>query len=1704
VANETLGSILKDRGVAGRVIIPPGLAELLDSLNIVSESPPQVQAGADQTLLGFASLNLEPFGPKADYTLETTDAGSFQIDLTYLDAFKLPAILVPATVMEVAGPDGVQKHLKPLPQPGARVQLKNVLTLRIQGESGGTAGQRIVFPGAADALVPLQCDPPAFLWGSTGFGLHLPDGLVVDDSASQAPDPPQHAAVPFASQSPAWRGISIRNAELYLPASTPLIGKTPIPVDLELGSPAGMDARTEVVIPAEGKRPAITATVEWHDPTATTLAVPPTMVELVARWQIEGGQTSFDNSPVRLAGGNPLIVRARYTRDVRDSQIKFNLAVEGGGEDGLVSVTAEPGDTVPKIFVTATALATAIIADAGVDDDQDRDASGTTLHLLLVAAKALSSRFTEKGRVVVHGVELEGNVAQAGALLRLRLDYSVDVVVKEFELGAVRISMNSDVPMRIRYRNVLLEVDFARSGLEMFRLSFAGCSTLVEDPGGWLVQSPGSLLDIIGTRSGHGSTWFEVDLRFALDLGPVKVSGATIRATFESDHLDEPLVELRGLQVEAKVPGVLTGEGQARITEDGFDAGLGVKLDPLNVAASGFLRLAGPQVLVDVRLDLPGPIPLANSGLGLFGMGGLFVVNGKLPEVDWTKDVIEQQLKWKPRDAGTFVPSPGGLVLGLGAVLGTLPDLGYAFSTKATVIVAVPDVTVRAALDARFVSGERARMADIGTVTPVGGLRVLGLLVANKDAVALALRGTFQIPVLLCVEIPVSAFYPSGKSDWYLHVGSDGIDGRGPGPVRATVLPDLVNMGGYAYLMLRGNGIPNLGGTGYNLGGFSLGMGFGFDIVYPMGIVWLEMSAQAVIGIATDPFMFIGKGGLQGTLHLGPFSLGVSADVKFQIGPEAARVLWLMVCGEVDLWFTTLRGCVEVGTDNIQDSVPDPKTPVLQRVGLTDWHGRELAEALAGSVDETPPNLPVVWPDVVPVLEFVAGPKQTGSAGLLKRINRAYESTGDAGTDELKYAYSLSALALEEFKPAANTWSETQLQPVPFWGAWQVPKQNPRKPLPGARQLALLSGDLHHWMRNLVDGGRDEPDDPVASIRNLCRPLARAVRGWALGKAARPGTTTARWHLPAEGSSFDPFYSYFDVDVMVRYIENQELEVFAEGSLFAPDPLDPGGPIGYPQEFPGPGHSFTGALALPHVASPDRERPMERAIAHLTFTDELNDATIALLVPTDIAPQHPVEVFEHAPGGITNPMPPRNFFPGPPGFDVVEFVSNSGNRIEAAEVHYQVNLGVQLAGVSGLAQQALQKTRQANDNASKGAAGLDTLKNAPPGGRKPMLKPDTTYRLRVTIDRTGQRKNQPVQNLPAQEGAYYFKTAPLVPLAAPHAHFGRFELLRKVDTFDPKYLERYIAGWTPFDKATYWFRNDLVAVHFDVDYIAELVDAYDHEIVVRAVRTDTAPGAPDAGKEFFKNSLFSLNALNLMNLVDVRLVDAGPGLPALAAGCGIPTPGASLGGVVPLAPNAQYDLAVVFPKKNSGLRPREIPGIHFSSSRYLDLADLLGALGFRADGRVAGDVPVNDVPDLHARDGDRVVEDALDRLGLGQWPHTVDARTTALWLKIGDEWRLRGVLMEAPEPIERFDPVTDRSRLHLKAVSCGGQPFDQVLRNASRSRLLYLASQPFVPHSPLALTGSEVRPDTPIGGDAATFSATSAIASIPAFVEDLT
>src|SRR5262249_10266335 len=133
-------------------------------------------------------------------------------------------------------------------------------------------------------------------------------------------------------------------------------------------------------------------------------------------------------------------------------------------------------------------------------------------------------------------------------------------------------------------------------------------------------------------RSGRGSMWLEVDLRFKLNLGPVKVSGATIRAVRGDDGTYS--ASLHGLDASLAVPGAIEGGGKFQLLDGGgFAAELEANLVPLNLAADATVcyKPEGDSFLLFLKLgvDLPGPIPIANTGLGIFGLGGAFGINAR-------------------------------------------------------------------------------------------------------------------------------------------------------------------------------------------------------------------------------------------------------------------------------------------------------------------------------------------------------------------------------------------------------------------------------------------------------------------------------------------------------------------------------------------------------------------------------------------------------------------------------------------------------------------------------------------------------------------------------------------------------------------------------------------------------------------------------------------------------------------------------------------------------------------------------------------------------------------------------------------------------------------------------------------------------------------------------------------------------------------
>lgn len=158
--------------------------------------------------------------------------------------------------------------------------------IRIEGVPGSTAVMRIVpSAGQPDGVVQVTVEPAHVLLPGGAFGLHLAGGIVLDDSATAAPPP---AVAPHAADAPAWRGLSIRGAELFLPRGVPYVGGTVVPVDLELGAPAGIDARTEVDMPAADGRPRVRGVIEWRDPGALSLAdCVPTLVDLGAEFDLD-------------------------------------------------------------------------------------------------------------------------------------------------------------------------------------------------------------------------------------------------------------------------------------------------------------------------------------------------------------------------------------------------------------------------------------------------------------------------------------------------------------------------------------------------------------------------------------------------------------------------------------------------------------------------------------------------------------------------------------------------------------------------------------------------------------------------------------------------------------------------------------------------------------------------------------------------------------------------------------------------------------------------------------------------------------------------------------------------------------------------------------------------------------------------------------------------------------------------------------------------------------------------------------------------------------------------------------------------------------------------------------------------------------------------------------------------------------------------
>lgn len=959
--------------------------------------------------------------------------------------------------------------------------------------------------------------------------------------------------------------------------------------------------------------------------------------------------------------------------------------------------------------------------------------------------------------------------------------------------------------------------------------------------------------------------------------------------------------------------------------------------------------------------------------------------------------------------------------------------------------------------------------------------------------------------------------------------------------MQARILPDLLNVGAWAFLMVRGNGIPSLGGNPMmSPQGFSIGFGAGFNAQYGVPLVYLELSASAVIALGTNPFLLAGFGNLAGSLHLGPISIGVSAEIQFVIAP-ALGDQWVQfeVCGEVDLFFFSLQGCVTIEIGEHGKTIPEPSDWPLRSIALSDHRYTRIAEAFRSDQQPALEKIPIVWPDVIPILQFASGPANGLEPGpFTEKLKWNASAVGDGvvGNERLGFTYRLKSITLTSIVPDTGV---ATTENGPLDAAWQAPKGGGNGE-PGSRELALLTWESALWTRKLIDGAANDPADPMPGIAGQCRVRHEAREGWALGASGTCRTPGDTWRLPTE-PAIGPFASIFEVSITATW-EQIPIEQSTIPLLPLSMPIRLSGPMPLLVELDVAGRRFGGVFDLPHVRGfPQDFDPAalaelgdESIVATLTFSQLLFDPLFAVLLP-DWPQNFRERVFFNLidEGGLSS-FPMVNEEAGP-GDELARSYAQTGGPYLGVSMTYPAVYHPRILGLRGVSATAVQAADDATkaDNAAGTTAGAKKQTLTP----RAMLDPDRIYRIDVTV--TGQGHRADVEMVPTatpHTDTYWFRT-PSMKGPAPSqglqylqssnelalAHYESFvhavNVAQRSDSFDPVYLQRYIDFWVPGDLSRFWFLDDPVGVQMAVNHVPDLALVYDHDTRVRVRRTDPTRGHPDPFDEdaLQTTNIYQTAVSQLASESDLRLQS----LIARADGCPYPAPGATLGGFPELQPLAQYEAFLSFPFQDSAATGQSggarIPGVLFSTSRYRGPLEMFVALGY-VDGGVlsaglSGSVPVTR---MAVAAGERVADGALEQafaaLGLGRWSVASAARSTGLWSLDGDVWVLHGVLLEAPEPIHRPDSLgfanLDKrvhfdGRVRVSSLASGGRIFEQVIRSTSGDRLLFLTGNPFVPVAPLEL--SVQLQDIPIGMAPPALLKTlrCLVQPVPEFAEDL-
>ena len=526
-------------------------------------------------------------------------------------------------------------------------------------------------------------------------------------------------------------------------------------------------------------------------------------------------------------------------------------------------------------------------------------------------------------------------------------------------------------------------------------------------PTGSLI-GPDALKDILRVLGGRISkdnpTYLEVEVGLGVDLGIVSVDSARVRV-----RLDQPEVpQLTALGASIEIPDVLHGSGRVEIDGAGFTGAFDLSLDSLNLRVSAQLAVHSEGgvtgVLVGAEVQFPVSIPLGNSGLGIMGFLGGVAVNyardespyagSQVKALDWMKSQLtEPRASIMKPDGWKF--APGAYAVAGGILLGTVEG-GYIVHLKGMVLIEVPGPRLLFAMKADVISAP----PDLGDPDEQATFLAVLDIDFGAGTITLGLVADYTVKSLLKVHVPVTAFFDTNHVDqWFVDLGSY------DNPVTVSVLDVFTGTG---YLMIHGDGssvhIPTLPIVA---NGLTIAVGFHMQVVL-MGSkavgLYLEVAAGFDALVSFSPPGIAGYIYVSGELRLWIIGISASAELTVVVGqmqgpdgkplldadghPKDVTYVHGEVCGEVDLFFFSVKGCVSltIGDPSVPPPVPPPLVKGVSLVSRSP--ALVVGSAVDRSVDgiigtavpdgspDAPPSVPL---DAIPVIAFETPPIATSA-----------------------------------------------------------------------------------------------------------------------------------------------------------------------------------------------------------------------------------------------------------------------------------------------------------------------------------------------------------------------------------------------------------------------------------------------------------------------------------------------------------------------------------------------------------------------------------------------------------------------------------------------------------------------------------------------------------------------------------------------------